>query len=206
MLAGFAMQYAKSSRPASGGEHYISHFWDMTHHTFNGQGVSHGFQVAIGTLAVLSFYEQLLKKDLAQLDPAACAAQWPEWPEVEKQIRSTFGGSGFEATALSESKAKYADRKTVAVQLEIVRQNWPALKARFEKQVLPVDEAKRRLAAVGAPTEPEHIGISREKLRDTLRKAFYIRNRLTIFDLTLRAGLFESCVDGIFGKGGRWEI
>ena len=35
MLSGFAMQSAKSSRPASGAEHQFSHLWDMQHHTHN---------------------------------------------------------------------------------------------------------------------------------------------------------------------------
>ena len=32
VLGGFAMQWAKSSRPASGAEHQFSHLWNMQHH------------------------------------------------------------------------------------------------------------------------------------------------------------------------------
>lgn len=32
MLGGFAMQWSKSSRPASGAEHQFSHLWNMEHH------------------------------------------------------------------------------------------------------------------------------------------------------------------------------
>src|SRR5690606_7576548 len=49
MLGGFAMQWSKSSRPASGAEHQFSHLWNMEHHTNDGKSISHGFQVAIGT-------------------------------------------------------------------------------------------------------------------------------------------------------------
>ena len=53
-LSGIAMQVAKSSRPASCTEHLFSHVLDMTHHRYNGKFQSHGFQVAIGTLTMLS--------------------------------------------------------------------------------------------------------------------------------------------------------
>src|SRR5690606_3148116 len=61
MLGGFAMQWSKSSRPASGAEHQFSHLWNMEHHTNNGEHISHGFQVAIGTLAISALYEEILK-------------------------------------------------------------------------------------------------------------------------------------------------
>ncbi|MDR2674631.1 MAG: sn-glycerol-1-phosphate dehydrogenase [Opitutaceae bacterium] len=205
MLGGFAMQYAKSSRPASGAEHYISHIWDMEHHRHNGRGVSHGFQVAIGTITILAFYEELLKIDLAALDAAAAAAAWPEFAGMEKTIHALYGGGSI-GRILSESRAKYTGRQAVAAQLELIKRAWPGLKTRLEKQLVPVAEAQRRLAAAGVPTEPEHIGISRSRLRETLLKAPYFRNRFTAIDLAQRAGLFGACVSALFGPGGRWEI
>ena len=64
MLGGFAMQWAKSSRPASGAEHQFSHLWNMENHLNNGEHVSHGFQVSIGTLAITALYEQFLKTNI----------------------------------------------------------------------------------------------------------------------------------------------
>ncbi len=57
MLGGFAMQQAKSSRPAAGAEHQFSHLWDMQHHVHQGRIPLHGFKVGIGTLAVAGLYE-----------------------------------------------------------------------------------------------------------------------------------------------------
>jgi glycerol-1-phosphate dehydrogenase [NAD(P)+] len=37
MLGGFAMQWSKTSRPASGAEHQFSHLCDMEHHVHNGE-------------------------------------------------------------------------------------------------------------------------------------------------------------------------
>ncbi len=68
MLGGFAMQSAQSSRPASGAEHQFSHLWDNQHHTHNGRAPSHGFKVAIGTLATTALFEFMLEQPLDRLD------------------------------------------------------------------------------------------------------------------------------------------
>jgi glycerol-1-phosphate dehydrogenase [NAD(P)+] len=68
MLGGFAMQWSKSSRPASGAEHQFSHLWDMEHHVHRGEAPSHGFKVGVATLAVTRIYEQLLAHDFSALD------------------------------------------------------------------------------------------------------------------------------------------
>src|SRR5690606_24859508 len=62
LMTGFAMQAARSSRPASGAEHQFSHLWDMEHHTHNGAAPSHGFKVGIGSLASVAVYEALLDR------------------------------------------------------------------------------------------------------------------------------------------------
>src|SRR5204862_3554101 len=85
MLGGFAMQWSRSSRPASGAEHQFSHLWDMQHHTHHGHVPSHGLKVGIGTLAVTALYHQLLDRPLETLDVAACVAGWPDLDKLLAQ-------------------------------------------------------------------------------------------------------------------------
>lgn len=206
MLGGFAMQWSQSSRPASGAEHYMSHLWDMEHHRYNGHFVSHGFQVSVGALAVLAFYEQILKMDLTQIDVDKCCENWMTLEELEKKAMDTFGGTAFFDRIIQESRAKYIDKENLAKQLTIVKNNWNVIREHLQKQIMSVEEAQRRLSLVGAPTEPEHIGVSRKHLRETIINGPLIRNRFTILDLAQRACLTDKCLDGIFGKGCRWEI
>lgn len=206
MLGGFAMQWAQSSRPASGAEHYLSHLWDMEHHRYQGHFVSHGFQVSIGTLTILAFYEQMMKQDLSQLDVEECCARWMSAEDLEKKGRDAFGGTPFIDRVLQESKAKYINKEQLFDQLTIVKNNWNEIKERLKGQLMSVEEAQQRLKLVGAPTEPEHIGISRKHLKETVINGPLIRNRFTVLDLAERTGLRDTCFDGIFGQGGRWEI
>ncbi|HNX26216.1 MAG TPA: sn-glycerol-1-phosphate dehydrogenase, partial [Phycisphaerae bacterium] len=91
VVSGLAMQYAKDSRPASGAEHLFSHIWDMKHHKFNGKSVSHGFQVAIGTLATSSMYETMFNCDIQKIDIAGALAKWPSsWDDFEKFLQKQY--------------------------------------------------------------------------------------------------------------------
>lgn len=206
MLGGFAMQWAKSSRPASGAEHQFSHLWNMEHHTHNGQHVSHGFQVSIGMLAVSAFYEQALKTDFSCLDIDKCCENWKE-PEIADRIAlEMFTGTDFPTIGVTETRAKYVDRKTLAKQLQLLKSRWHTIKQELKSQLIPYNEVKRRLEAVGAPTEPEQIGISRQRLRESFIRAQYIRRRFTILDLAVRTCNMDNWLNALFGKNGIWEI
>ena len=206
MLGGFAMQWSKSSRPASGAEHQFSHLWNMENHLHHGEHISHGFQVSIGTLAITALYDEVLKTDFENLDIDACLAQWPTLGELEEQSLAIFKATDFPDIGWQETKAKYVTHEELELQLHLLKRNWPTIKARLVAQIVPFEEAKARLALVGAPSEPEHISISRERLRETFIRAQYIRRRFTVLDLAVQTGYLEQWLDAIFGKDGVWEI
>ena len=206
MLGGFAMQCSQTSRPASGAEHYFSHLWDMEHHLFNGKTVSHGFQVSLGTIAITALYEQMLKTPIEKLDIQAACDAWSTTEETDKAVLELFGKTAFIDRCLQETRAKYIDKIQLYNQLQLFVEKWPETKARLEKQLLPLADAKAKLKAVGAPVEPEEIGLSRNKLRETFIHSQFLRNRYTIIDLAVRANYMEQWLDGLFGKGGVWEI
>ena len=204
MLSGFAMQWAKSSRPASGAEHQFSHLWDMQHHVHQDQIPLHGFKVGIGTLAVAGLYEYLLTAKLEELDVTSCCARWPEDAAREASVRALFSQPDLTAVALRESQAKRVDAAGQRQQLETLRRVWPSLKARLRQQLIPLTELRTMLHAAGAPTEPEEIGLSRERLRQSFRQAYYLRRRFTVLDLATRCGLLEPALDRLFGPAGLW--
>lgn len=204
MLGGFAMQSHKSSRPASGAEHQFSHLWNMEHHTNNGEHISHGFQVAIGTLAVTALYEEIFKTPLENLDVDACCEAWPTAEELAEESREIFKNTDFPEIGYQETKAKYVSKDELRVQLNLLKDNWLDIKKDLEKQLVPFAEAKRCLAQVGAPTQPEDIGLTREYLRETYVRAQYIRRRFTVLDLAVRTNKLEYWLDKLFSKGGVW--
>lgn len=206
MLGGFAMQWSQSSRPASGAEHQFSHLWNMEHHSNHGKPVSHGFQVSIGMLAVTAFYEQALKTPFDQLNIEYCCKNMPTPEEIESRATSMFKDTDFPHIGIQETRAKAVSKEQLTNQLQQFKDYWPEIKERLTEQLIPYTEVKRRLKSVGAPTEPEEIGLTRQRLRESFIRAQYIRRRFTILDLALRTGYMEQWLDGLFGKGGIWEI
>jgi glycerol-1-phosphate dehydrogenase [NAD(P)+] len=183
MMSGFAMQATMTSRPASGAEHQFSHLWDMQHHEHDGQPVSHGFKVAVATVAVARLYESLF-----ELKPARERAR--SWSDVQADINTLFGIPELRDKALEESRAKDEVRPDV-------RGFW-SLGARIREQLPLSIEIVRKLKAVGAPTEPEEIGISQQRLRDSYRLAYHIRRRFTILDVAVLSGLLDACLAQLF--------
>jgi glycerol-1-phosphate dehydrogenase [NAD(P)+] len=205
MLGGFAMQWSKSSRPASGAEHQFSHLWDMEHHDHNGEAPSHGFKVGLATLAVTSLFEHLLRQPLERLDVNRCCANWPEPALIEAQVRREFEGTDFVETAVAETLAKHSSLQELREQLTQLRATWPALRQRLQAQLLPCREIAARLRSAGSPTEPEAIGITRERLRRSFVRAYHIRRRYTVLDLAVRTGTLDASLDALFGPSGIWS-
>lgn len=206
MLGGFAMQWSKSSRPASGAEHQFSHLWNMEHFLNNGENISHGFQVSIGMLAVSALYEVVLKTPFDQLDVEACCKAWPTPEESDQQALQMFAGTDFPTIGVQETKAKYISKEGLSIELKRLKDNWPEIRLRLSKQIIPYKEAKERLILVGAPTEPEDIGMTRSQLREAFIRAQFIRRRFTVLDLAVRTGYLSKWLDELFSDGGIWEI
>jgi glycerol-1-phosphate dehydrogenase [NAD(P)+] len=205
MMSGFAMQAARSSRPASGADHQFSHLWDMQHHTHEGAAPSHGFKVGIGTLASVVLYEELLQRDFATLDVEKAASPWPTLGALLSEVTALFGAGELADKAKEETAAKYLPREAIREQLLRLKKVWPQLRSRLVAHLIPLHDLRSMLADAGCPTESEQIGISRNRLRHSYKQALFIRRRFTVLDLAHRAGILEECLDTLFGPMGVWQ-
>jgi glycerol-1-phosphate dehydrogenase [NAD(P)+] len=83
------------------------------------------------------------------------------------------------------------DKAGQRARLSELKQRWPAIKARLEKQLLPAKEIERRLRVVGAPVHPEEIGATREQsLRDVMVAA-HMRDRYNSLDFLYATGQMD---------------
>ncbi|MEO1273712.1 MAG: iron-containing alcohol dehydrogenase, partial [Myxococcota bacterium] len=89
-LSGLAMSVAGTSAPASGGEHLISHYIDMTHFAFGQSHDFHGCQVGVGTITTAALYEKLAALDPSTIDIEARIAAWPAWPDHRDRLVEHF--------------------------------------------------------------------------------------------------------------------
>ena len=174
--------------------------------SFGGRPVSHGFKVGIGTLASTAALEFLLEQDLSSIDPAALAARWPEtFADVSASFPAVFPGRPAHVRrAEMEYAKKFPSREALGRELALVRDNWGALSAKIRAQIMPFAEVRERLAAAGAPVEPEQIGVTRARFRETFAGVPFMRARYFGADLVERLGLMPALLDRLFGADGVW--
>ena len=204
-LSGFAMQAARSSRPASCCDHLFSHFLDMSGHRFNGKLQSHGFQVAIGTLAMCAAFDELFKQDLSQLDVEACLAAWPTLESEQDRALELFKDTAAPKLGYESITSKYEDKEKIREDLERLVATWPEFKAKLQGQVYSFAKMQDMFRRAGAPYEAEHIGVKREQIRDMFPIVQLMRYRYNLLDLAKRGQFYDAIVDPIFAAGGAWE-
>ena len=202
--SGLGMQAARNSRPASGAEHQFSHLWDMEELRHLGEPVPHGSKVGIGTLATTALYEVVLALPLNTLDVDKICAAWPECQEIEQQVHSLHSVEAIRKKATIETLAKHPTQAELSSRWKRLRTIWPDLSCRLRQQLVPAETLRQRLAAVGAPTTPEEIGISRERLKQSYFSSRTIRRRYTILDFAFETGSLDSAVERLFSGNGFW--
>jgi glycerol-1-phosphate dehydrogenase [NAD(P)+] len=205
VMSGLAMQAHESSRPASGAEHQFSHLWEMEGHgvDIKPRRLSHGFKVAVGSVAIAALYERLFERDLSQLDVDAAVAAYPDAAAMEARSRSAHQPHLVEEVVV-QTMAKHLTPAQLQERLELVKSLWPQLKPKLEAQLIPAAELQRMLRAAGAPAHPYDIALSWDDFKNTYIRAQMIRKRYTVLDLLLELNLLDELVDELFAPGGFW--
>ena len=194
ILSGFAMQAARSSRPASCCDHLFSHILDMTHHRYKGKFVSHGFQVAIGTLTMCRVFEKFYKVDVDAIDVDACVAAWPTLEQEQARALEIFKDFPSPRLGYDNISKKYSSPEKVRGELLALKKDWPGLKAKLKAQVWPYEKMKKCFRIVGAPYEPEHIGVTPEWVSSVFPVVQLMRSRYNLLDLAKRGGFYDEIV------------
>jgi glycerol-1-phosphate dehydrogenase [NAD(P)+] len=205
LMAGFAMQWTRSSRPASGAEHQFSHLWDMQDHRHHGRLPLHGCKVAVGTVASTLLYEALIAESIVELDVARVCEQWPEPADVARLVQQTHERPELRALAVRECEAKYVDRVALGRRLRRLKDRWSELRLCLRTHMMASFELRQMLQRVGAPCHPSDIGIDLRRMRRSYTEAQQIRRRYTVLDLAMETGLMPACLDRLFGPDGPWS-
>ncbi|MCL2306029.1 MAG: sn-glycerol-1-phosphate dehydrogenase [Planctomycetaceae bacterium] len=188
--SGLAMQKAKSSRPASGAEHFFSHLWDNQHHTFQGRTPSHGFKVGIGSIATSQLYEKVLT--LSQADFLAAKSRIPQfylsWEAVEQLVATHFGTGQLAKQILEQSRQKHVGPEEIERRLDLFALHWKELSEKLEKQLLPSARIQEMLRQSGAAATSEEIGIDANRLYLSFEQARLIRCRYNVLDFVQETG------------------
>lgn len=187
VLSGIAMSYAKNSRPASGSEHHMSHFWEMMFLFQDKEPILHGIKVGVGTIVAIKLYENLITTyiDFKRAKQRIKQFNIEEW---KKQIRSIFNMVS-EDIILFEEQVQKNDPKMVLQRIEFLESNWKEIRDTVRTYLPSSIKLIDLMENIDAPTKPDQIGVNEEMLTNSIQYAKEIRNRYGLlqimFDLSL---------------------
>jgi len=188
ILSGIAMAYAGNSRPASGSEHHLSHYWEMMFLFDNKKPIFHGTKVGIGTIVVLKLYEEFkkIKPDFEKAFKSCEGFDREKWnQDMLAYYRQAAGG-----VLELEDKIHKNSEENVKTRLNIVKDKWEEILKLIES--LPSAEyVTKLLEDISAPTLPSQIGVSDDEIRRAVICAKELRNRYGLLQMLYDFGLIE---------------
>jgi glycerol-1-phosphate dehydrogenase [NAD(P)+] len=205
IASGLAMQRYKDSRPASGAEHQLSHTWEMSHLEKDGNPISHGFKVAIGTLISTALAQELFgaSGSLRRLVEKRRFAPATDLTGIRlRRADDLLKGSPYYDRTIEMIATKTRSSAELEARAKRAGKAWDGLAVRYAEQIPPFDRLKADLLAAGCPTEPAEIGLSRDACVRSLKIASLIRNRYTILDLISEFGVLDEAAEAVFSD--RW--
>ena len=205
LVSGFAMQAHGNSRPASGSDHQFAHLWEMESLTVDGEPAAHGACVGLGAVAMLAMYEWFLRQDVAARAIARSRAAAADDSTVDAEVATAFADLAVRQNASREMDAKRAASSRLPARLQRLGTRWPALRARLSATLVPAAELQRRLAACGAPSHPEEVGLTLRSLARDYRRVRLIRRRYTLLDCLDDLGWLDLAIDALFSADGFWR-
>ena len=155
---GMAMSFAKTTRPASGVEHYYSHLWDMRALENGRQSELHGLQVGVGTLLALEKYEKL-KNIVPNREKALSFAARFDISAWERDVRDYFGHSAEKIIEIEHREGKY-DREKHGKRLDRIIENWDGILQIINEELVPASFVRDLFCEIGHPVTPNDVGIT----------------------------------------------
>lgn len=168
IFVGIAMKFAGTSRPASGSEHHLSHYFEIVGIERGEPYFPHGIDVAFSTILMAGIREEILGKAF----PDKLFRQPRE--EYEAEIKRVYGSAAEGCIALQDKVGNYAKNR-LPVYLE---------KEAEIRQILAempsAEEITRILAAVGYDAADFYKLYDAQKIKDAIPYAKELKDRYTV--------------------------
>ncbi len=176
-----------SSESASGSEHHLSHYWEMSRLREHRPALLHGAQVAVGAVVIACFYEQI---HTLTRDQAAARLSRAAPPDREREVALIREGYGVVADGIVAAHEAFLDMtpQDLNALKERVIDQWDEIRE-IASTVPPAVQLAGILRQVHAPTTPRELGLDDRDLADALKYASYLRNRFTVLKLARLLGL-----------------
>ena len=184
VMAGICMSFIGNSRPASGAEHHMSHFFEITGLLNHTDYLTHGLDVGYSTAITCQLREMLSEADFSTSEYSY------EKEENEKQLRRVFGGISDELIRMRDEKELYANR------LDSIRQNERKINEILSSSLKYADY-KKIFERAGLRMEEFKEIYGEQTIRDCIVYAKDLKDRYTLFRILSNMGFLEQYADKI---------
>ncbi len=188
--SGFSMTLAGSSAPASGGEHLLSHLWDMTARQNHRKTGWHGQQVGVATMIIAKLYEELLSCDESEFDLGALEKNYSS----EENVRSSFSrvyGEKLAAEIMPHYSKKHMAWNEKKKELEPILEEWGAFTKEMKAYTEKWTSIQSKLSAVGSALNSRGLGLKKGEMENAFFYARFIRARYTVLDFASELGVLN---------------
>ncbi len=173
--SGFCMLDFGETRPASGYEHQISHFWEMRLLQEHKHSILHGAKVGVGVIASARVYDALraLRPDEAQR--RVTAARLPDRQSDVAEIHRCYGPLGPVVAANHAQILDMTEAELDEIRRRVI-ERWDDVQ-HIAATVPPAAQVEAWLRQVGGPVNAAELGISEEAYRTGVSCAHFYRSR-----------------------------
>jgi glycerol-1-phosphate dehydrogenase [NAD(P)+] len=176
--AGFGMLEFGDSRPASGSEHHIGHYWEMKLIIENRPALLHGAEVGVATIFAARRFARLRQISQAEAAGLLKARQMPTVDQMLAEIQQGYGPVADRIQAIQAPLLNMTAADLERLKSRIL-DSWDEIQA-AAAQVPAPEQIESWLAAVDGPTTPSMLNLSEAETRLALNTAHYLRDRFTI--------------------------
>lgn len=195
VISGIAMLLVGNSRPASGSEHSLSHYWEMKAAVDRRREFFHGTKVGVATAVVAAFNERFFARDPSSVNVADVLAQRLSLGAWEARLRSSLGEVA-DGIIREVTRSQYLSDDALRAEVQGLVGRWDDIAALAARSP-SFDEVIRVQREAGAPLYPSAIDVSPEYLRETLLNAKEMRSRYTVLRAAESLGWLEEIADEV---------
>lgn len=168
VIVGIMMSFAGSSRPASGSEHHLSHFFEITGILRGTPYFAHGIDVAYSTVVTAEIRQRLLQSPLPD------HIYRPGRAELVETLERIYASSAAPCLALQDKVGNYA-----ADRLPVFKAKEGEIRAILSEMPTP-DEIRSMLARVGLDMQAFYDRYGDEHIAEAVLYAKDLKDRYTV--------------------------
>ncbi|HIQ69998.1 MAG TPA: iron-containing alcohol dehydrogenase [Candidatus Avoscillospira stercorigallinarum] len=165
LMTGIAMSFTRTSRPGSGTEHILAHYWECIELLEGKIPNFHGEDVGVATLLTLREYEALAGRETVTAHPEV-----NDWDAVYR----AYGPLAGDVRQLNTP-----DTITDGIDPRVIEEKWPEIRA-IVRSVPDYDACYRAMKAAGCKTTIAEIGKDPAFVAESLLYHPYMRRRLSL--------------------------